>query len=157
MHEASCSFAACIHLVAEPVLGGMLLPKQGEWFIPASCRLPVLQMPSNDPAYAHWSYKHYNASLVPGNDCAMGYKDEGYDHFLGNSSSEIDAGNSSLFSGGTADVTHGWRAVQCEEQAPYICEIPADSFPCPPPSPPAPPPPMPPSPPFPPFPPNCEC
>ncbi len=68
-----------------------------------------------------------------------------------------DAGNSSMFGGGTKDVTHGWRAVQCGTLASYICEVPADSFPCPPPSPPAPPPPLPPSPPFPPFPPNCEC
>jgi hypothetical protein len=46
-----------------------------------------LQLPSNDPMYAHWCAKNYNASLIPGNDCVMGALNERYDYFLGNSSS----------------------------------------------------------------------
>jgi hypothetical protein len=67
-----------------------------------------------------------------------------------------EASNSSLFFP-SIDMTYGWVANDCAMKLPYVCEVPADSFPCPPPSPPGPPPPLPPSPPFPPFPPNCEC
>jgi hypothetical protein len=44
------------------------------------------QLPSNDP-WAHWSAKHYNASLIPGNDCVLGIRNDKYDYFTGNSSS----------------------------------------------------------------------
>ncbi len=48
--------------------------------------LVCAQLPSNDP-WAHWSAKHYNASLMPGNDCVLGVRNERYDYFTGNSSS----------------------------------------------------------------------
>jgi hypothetical protein len=48
---------------------------------------PLLQLPSNDPYYAHWAANHYNTSLLPGNDCVLGLRNDKYDYFTGNSSS----------------------------------------------------------------------
>jgi hypothetical protein len=45
-----------------------------------------LQLPSNEP-WAHWSFNHYNASQIPGNDCVAGARNDKYDYFTGNSTS----------------------------------------------------------------------
>jgi hypothetical protein len=42
-----------------------------------------------------------------------------------------DAGNSSYFYTASPDATYGWMGSACTVKAAYICEVPADSFPCP--------------------------
>jgi hypothetical protein len=106
------------------------------WAHPECCRAPGLSSASLLRGPAHASAIIYQ--ILPLHYCTA------------------DAGNATLFAP-SPDMTYGWLGTDCATKLAYVCEVPADSFPCPPPSPPGPPPPLPPSPPFPPFPPNCEC
>jgi hypothetical protein len=84
-----------LQTMARPVAAAAALEALVGWVLfarsPLSpCLTPVvappLQLPSNEP-FAHWSARQYNASLQPGNDCAMAVRNDKYDYFTGNSSS----------------------------------------------------------------------
>jgi hypothetical protein len=74
---------------------------------PASCHP---QLPTNEP-WAHWAASHYNASLVPGNDCVLGMGNDKYDYFTGNSTSTTGGPGTDAASGVLATE----RRLPCHE------------------------------------------
>jgi hypothetical protein len=116
--------------------------------------------------WSHWSWDQLTASdSDSGKDCVAALANRRFDRYIGESGDVKQINNSVYYitSEDNMERKWGWQAVNCEDNMPAICVVPAAELQCasppPPPKPsppPVPPPPQPPSPPVPPLRHRCE-
>jgi hypothetical protein len=104
------------------------------------------QVPSERPDYAHWGWGQQRAAALMESNCARATADASYDIYLGDPASLAQLQDMRRYLLTGAGRKHGWLGTDCRSALPYVCEVPAASYPCKP-LPPAPPPPAPTAPP----------
>jgi hypothetical protein len=92
----------------------------------------VPQLVSEEP-YGHWSWFHFKAKANADNACARASPDVSFEYFFGNTSLAADMGNYSYYVVTGSSRKYGWTGINCVSQLPYMCELPAARFACPPP------------------------
>jgi hypothetical protein len=100
------------------------------------------QLPSQQP-YAQWSWWFARAAAQLENSCVRAAADTTYERFIGDTSVPAQLTSMSYYVITGSSRRFGWTPVQCASPNPFVCEVPAGTFPCPSP-PPAPPPQAPP-------------